>query len=283
MHGTHSNSPDLILTETETYRVLTDHLGSPRLVIDLADGTVVQRVDYAADGRILTDTAPLTQPFGFAGGRKDEGLLYFGARDYWPELGRFTSRDPLGFAGGSLNLYEYSQGDPINRLDPVGLNVETVNCGYFQRFVEHGAHTWDAIQGGYYPLGLGESPTVNANYPSAVGPVDIDWMLNTAYAGSVTAFPGLVLRAVGDTVGSDAISTVGRVVATAGGMLGASLSYWVFKPFRNAMGGSNPFLNILDPAQLRSYIAAGLWLGGMPASELFAPSIDRCKQCGHWK
>ena len=59
----------------------------------------------------------------FAGGLWDEatGLLRFGARDYDPQLGRWTAKDPLGFEGGDTNLYAYVAGDPINLVDPSGL------------------------------------------------------------------------------------------------------------------------------------------------------------------
>ena len=35
--------------------------------------------------------------------------------------GRWTSKDPIGFAGGDTNLYGYVVGDPVNFTDPVGL------------------------------------------------------------------------------------------------------------------------------------------------------------------
>jgi uncharacterized protein RhaS with RHS repeats len=41
------------------------------------------------------------------------------ARYYSFSLGRFLSRDPIGFAGG-INLYAYCYGDPINYIDPSG-------------------------------------------------------------------------------------------------------------------------------------------------------------------
>ena len=43
------------------------------------------------------------------------GLYHFGARYYDPGIGRFTQRDPFG--GG----YVYGSDDPVNRLDPSGL------------------------------------------------------------------------------------------------------------------------------------------------------------------
>ncbi|MCH2039483.1 MAG: RHS repeat-associated core domain-containing protein [Saccharospirillaceae bacterium] len=61
-------------------------------------------------------------PFGFAGGLQDTdtGLIRFGYRDYDPETGRWTARDPIGFAGGDTNLYGYVLSDPINLVDPNG-------------------------------------------------------------------------------------------------------------------------------------------------------------------
>ncbi|QEI14040.1 RHS repeat-associated core domain-containing protein [Cellvibrio japonicus] len=62
-------------------------------------------------------------PFGFAGGLKDDDtdLVCFGYRDYDPEVGRWTARDPIGFEGGDINLYRYVLGDPINWVDIDGL------------------------------------------------------------------------------------------------------------------------------------------------------------------
>jgi len=43
-----------------------------------------------------------------------------GARDYDPVTGRWTAKDPVGFGGGDVDLYLYTQGDPINGLDQRG-------------------------------------------------------------------------------------------------------------------------------------------------------------------
>ena len=48
-------------------------------------------------------------------------LVRFGARDYDPEIGRWTSRDPIGFAGGQANLFVYVGNDPVNRVGLLGL------------------------------------------------------------------------------------------------------------------------------------------------------------------
>lgn len=85
-------------------------------------GEVVQEIEYDVWGNITSDTNPGFQPFGFAGGIYDQhtGLVRFGARDYDPETGRWTTKDPIQF-DGSVNLYGYTDNDPINWIDVLGL------------------------------------------------------------------------------------------------------------------------------------------------------------------
>lgn len=122
VYGSRSNVPDYMAKGGQVYRLITDHLGSVRLVVNTADGTVAQRIDYDAFGRETQNTNPGFQPFGFGGGLVDEmtGLVRFGMRDYDPALGRWTSKDALGFAGPTTNLYEYVGSDPVNLIDPTG-------------------------------------------------------------------------------------------------------------------------------------------------------------------
>ena len=70
----------------------------------------------------VTRANPGFQPFGFAGGLydPDTGLVRFGARDYDPEVGRWTAKDPIRFDGGTTNLYVYADKDPVNLIDQTG-------------------------------------------------------------------------------------------------------------------------------------------------------------------
>lgn len=122
VYASRTNVPDFMIRGGQTYRILTDHLGSPRLIVNVADSAVVQQLAFDEFGRVLTDTNPGFQPFGYAGGLSDRntGLVTFGARDYDPHTGRFTTKDPIGFAGGDTNLYVYVLNDPINLIDPMG-------------------------------------------------------------------------------------------------------------------------------------------------------------------
>jgi RHS repeat-associated protein len=116
------NTPTSYTEGSNRYYILTDQLGSPRMVTDEA-GTLLREIEYDSFGNIVADSAPeIKLAFGFAGGLYDQhtGLIRFGYRDYDPETGRWTARDPIGFDGGDTNLYGYVLGDPVNGIDPTG-------------------------------------------------------------------------------------------------------------------------------------------------------------------
>ena len=125
------NIPQYMIKGGVTYRIISDHLGSPRLVIDTSTNTIVQRMDYDEFGNVLLDTNPGFQPFGFAGGIYDRntGLVRHGARDYDPETGRWTAKDPIGFGGGDTNLFGYVFNDPVNGFDLDGFIETTASLG----------------------------------------------------------------------------------------------------------------------------------------------------------
>jgi len=126
VYATDANVPDFMIKGGVTYRIIKDHLGSPRLVVDIATNTVMQQLDYDAWGKVIQDSNPGFQPFGYAGGLydRDTGLVRFGARDYDAETGRWAVKDPIGFGGGDTNLYGYVVNDPVNWVDTSGLIVE---------------------------------------------------------------------------------------------------------------------------------------------------------------
>jgi len=85
---------------------------------------LAQQLEYDEWGQpALTNGTMPGQPFGSAGGLydADTGFVRFGARDYDPAVGRWTSKDASRFAGG-LNFYAYANDDPVNYIDVDGRN-----------------------------------------------------------------------------------------------------------------------------------------------------------------
>jgi RHS repeat-associated protein len=141
VYASRTNVPDYVIKGDTTYRIITDHLGSPRLVVDVASGAVVQKMVYDAFGNVTNDTNPSFQPFGFAGGLydRDTKLVRFGVRDYDADTGRWMAKDPIGFEGGDANLYRYALNNPVTWFDPLGLCLILVRFAPTERvpFASH--------------------------------------------------------------------------------------------------------------------------------------------------
>ena len=119
-----------------SYYLTYDQVGSLKVIAD-ASGSVVKKVEYDSFGNIINETNPaFAIPFGFAGGLhdRDTGLVRFGYRDYDPDIGRWTAKDPILFAGGDTDLYGYCLNDGINLVDPEGL-IRNFLIGQFVRRV----------------------------------------------------------------------------------------------------------------------------------------------------
>ena len=56
VYGTRAHVPDLMIKGGVTYRLITDHLGSVRMVVDIATGAVAQQIDYDVWGNVLADS-----------------------------------------------------------------------------------------------------------------------------------------------------------------------------------------------------------------------------------
>jgi RHS repeat-associated protein len=93
-----------------------------------SSGTVVNSYSYLPFGEKLASTAGVFNPFTYVGeyGVMDDGsgLYFMRNRSYSPVLGRFVQLDPLGLAGGSANLYNYTGNNPITQVDPLGTEDE---------------------------------------------------------------------------------------------------------------------------------------------------------------
>ncbi|MCA9983264.1 MAG: hypothetical protein KDE59_03180, partial [Anaerolineales bacterium] len=122
IYGSQGNVPAYMIRGGQSYRLISDHLGSVRLVINTSNGAIIQQLNYDAWGNVVQDTNPGFQPFAYAGGLYDAatGLTRFGARDYDAEVGRWTAKDPILFLGGHSNLYVYADNNILNVHDISG-------------------------------------------------------------------------------------------------------------------------------------------------------------------
>lgn len=76
-----------------------------------------------------TSKRTLRQPLQFKGqfgyyADVHTGLYYCHNRYYDPRMARWMTRDPIGLEGG-VNVYGYCAGDPVNLVDPSGLDWQT--------------------------------------------------------------------------------------------------------------------------------------------------------------
>ncbi len=130
----------------QTFYYHDDSLGSTEVLTDSTQA-IVERTTYDAYGApqftdanfnpSATTTSSVGNPFLFTSQRLDPetGLYYYRNRYYNPSTGRFIERDPIGYAAGSLGLYEYVGNNSANVTDASGLGWwadrwEDVKYGY---------------------------------------------------------------------------------------------------------------------------------------------------------
>jgi len=133
---TYGHYIDEVLTMSRDSKTYYYHQDGAWSVIAVTDGQgqVVERYAYDPYGTPLyadaqgtpleagqTLAGRIQNPYLFTGRRLDpeSNLYHFRWRQYQPENGRFTSRDPL-FA---VNLYQYAESRPVIGVDPAGLHT----------------------------------------------------------------------------------------------------------------------------------------------------------------
>ncbi len=102
--------------------VAEDERGSALATSD-DSGNLVAITAYDEYGRSQTGTGAATGIVRYAGEDASGNLYDYKTRVYAPQLGIFAQPDPIRYSGDGPNLYAYVLDDPINFVDPLGLNI----------------------------------------------------------------------------------------------------------------------------------------------------------------
>ena len=111
---------DIVLREAERMAAL------PAPVTE-RENSAVGSNNWAVDGRHTKSGAALLAKLfvpNFTNKLQELGASIRGpshARDYAPEIGRWSAKDPIDFAGGDTNLFGYVSNQPVDAIDPSGL------------------------------------------------------------------------------------------------------------------------------------------------------------------
>lgn len=115
-----------------TYHYVKDRLGSITALAN-TNGSVIESYSYNSfskitikdqDGRDILQSQ-FNNSYTYTGRRLDSesNLYYYRNRMYDANLGRFLSKDPLGYIDG-LNLYAYVMNNPLKYVDPMETQSE---------------------------------------------------------------------------------------------------------------------------------------------------------------
>ncbi len=115
-----------VATSSGRYCYHFDVTGNTVALTDMTQA-IVNSYAYEPFGQILSQQETVAQPFKYVGQygvmAEPNGLYYMRARYYDPSVGRFISEDPIGFAGGDVNLFAYARNNPVKWVDPLGLYI----------------------------------------------------------------------------------------------------------------------------------------------------------------
>jgi len=121
IHGPGIDEPLAMVEDGDTYFYHVDGLGS---IVAMTDDSlnIVQHYSYDSFGTPTLSDPAFSQPYTYTGREWDDEteLYFYRARYYDSSAGRFIAKDPIGFAGGDVNLYAYVQNNPTNYVDPSG-------------------------------------------------------------------------------------------------------------------------------------------------------------------
>ena len=123
-HDESIDTPLSIANQNGTFYYHRDHQGSIVALTD-SSGQVVESFTYDNHYGTIINHTKITEtnnPYAYTGRELDTSeLYYYRAWYYDATMQRFISGDPIGFDSGDFNFYRYVFGNPVNLVDPSGL------------------------------------------------------------------------------------------------------------------------------------------------------------------
>ncbi len=244
------------------YAVHTDHLNTPRLVVD-QNQVAVWRWDQTdpfgnntanedPDGNSITFEFPLRFPGQYLDKETNTHYNYY--RDYDPSVGRYVESDPIGLRGG-INTYAYVGSNPLTYTD------------------ETGQIAWVIAGAG---IGAAVNVAITVAYNASTGQ-STSWQQVGAAAAS-----GAISGAFG-ALGGPLGGTIARAIgarATSGWAVAGSAAF-------SAAGGyvGQVTANCIDPANASNPLNAALWAGlggGLATNFIFTPGLTTIRQAQYF-
>jgi RHS repeat-associated protein len=248
---------------------LSDALGS---AVSLVDAAGVSQTEYAYEpfGKTAATGESNTNSFEFTGRENDgTGLYYYRARYYHPGLQRFISEDPIGYAGGDINLFAYASNSPTNFRDPSGkfVPMAVVGATLCATGAVTGAAAYQALSGRKstflgFLAGAAVGCVGGIGLGSLVG-LAVEWAFPTLMAagGEVQLWAG-----VSATVASVEAATYGRA------LVGSTFSGSAIR-----LAQSYGILSDKTAYGIMQSLSANFVSGASSASVLLGPSVDAAK------
>jgi hypothetical protein len=178
-------------------------------------------------------------------------LTRFGARDYDPQSGRWTAKDPILFDGGDANIFSHVLNNPINLVDPAGTDWIDAHA---EQIGSTSAGIGDALLFGYGSnLRAWTDRTFGWNAGSVVN--ECSGAYKTAYWGTTIASLTIGAGRMAYAATAKGLSWAAKAAGTeAAALRAAELRDAAKIGFRLGMGGS---YRIVDPAaRLQAYGSA---------------------------
>jgi RHS repeat-associated protein len=189
------------LRQDGVYFYIHDGLGSTLALINQS-GTPAVQYSYEPFGKTQSSNPTFQNPFQFTGRENDgTGLSYYRARYYSQQMQRFVSEDPIELLGGDPNFYAYAGNNPINFIDPLGLEKCPSFGPVFRASLNITNHFFFSFPTNLTRTAIGAF--TSGGIARTVGTVSLFQALRSLPSGGIATLGG-----VGGTLGSAALNSL---------------------------------------------------------------------------